>query len=391
MKRFSDFDLHPSLENNLVAMKYETPTPIQSKAIPVILEGRDVVACSQTGTGKTAAFLLPLLTILFKSESAKLLVLVPTREIASQIIEWLKRLVHDKPEFRIALLMGGSSYAAQLRMMSRNPRVIIATPGRLIDHLKAQRFTLSDVRHLVLDEADRMFDMGFEPQILQVLSRLSAQRQTLLFSATLPPHVTELVKKHLKNPVPISVGKISAPATLVKQSVIHTTREKKDDVLMDELNMRQGSVLIFTRTKSRTDQLADFLEEYGYEVSRIHGDRTQGQRRSALAGFREGNFRILVATDIAARGIDIPHIAHVINYDLPEAIEDYVHRIGRTARAGATGEAISLLTPEDKYKWDAITKMLGPPKEPAKAKPVAVKKVLPKKPTDKPARRSIYR
>jgi ATP-dependent RNA helicase DeaD len=233
----------------------------------------------------------------------------------------------------------------------------VATPGRLVDHLQRRVLSLQNVGLLVLDEADRMLDMGFAPQLNEILRHLPANRQTLLFSATLPDNIMGLANRYLKNPVRVNAGSPETPVQKIHHSVVQTTPEAKNDVLLDELNAREGSVLIFTRTKHRTDRVAKFLSKFGYAVTRLHGDRTQSQRDAAIKGFRGGTYRILVATDIAARGLDIPHIAHVINYDLPQSPEDYVHRIGRTARAGAEGEAICLLVPEDQGQWRRIARL----------------------------------
>jgi superfamily II DNA/RNA helicase len=339
-------------------MGFEHPTPIQEQSIPVALEGHDLIGCAQTGTGKTAAFGIPIIERLTRIPAKSALILAPTRELATQIWGVLTKLTAHSPELKSALLIGGVAMQPQVRALQRKPRIIVATPGRLVDHLQQRTVSFSALEVLVLDEADRMLDMGFAPQLAQILKHLPKQRQTLLFSATLPPNILQLAQKFLKDPVRVTVGQVSQPAQKVSQSVIETTHAKKNEILLDVLNQREGSVLIFTRTKHRTDRLARHLESYGHPVSRIHGGRSQGQRNLALAGFRDGKFRILVATDIAARGIDISHIAHVINYDLPQVAEDYVHRIGRTARAGAQGEALSILTPEDRLQWKEISKLL---------------------------------
>ena len=358
MNHFNELKLPPALEKALNSMKFEQPTPIQAKAIPVALANRDLIGCAQTGTGKTAAFSIPMITRLIKMPSKTGLILVPTRELGSQILEVLKKLTQFAPEMRSTLLIGGMSMKAQVRSAQSKPRIIVATPGRLVDHLKRGTVSLSSVEVLVLDEADRMLDMGFAPQLNEILRFLPKVRQTLFFSATLPSDIEKLSNRYLKDPVRVTIGVVSQHAKKIQQSVIQTLQAKKNDTLMDELNLRKGSVLIFARTKSRTDRVARYLAEYGHPVTRLHGGRTQGQRNAAVEGFRDGKFRILVATDIAARGIDIPHIAHVINYDLPQVPEDYIHRIGRTARAGAEGQAVSLLTPEDKPQWREISRLL---------------------------------
>jgi superfamily II DNA/RNA helicase len=247
------------------------------------------------------------------------------------------------------------SMRPQIDKLRRGVRLVVATPGRLLDHLDRRTLKLDSLDVLVLDEADRMLDMGFAPQLNKILPYLPKERQTLLFSATLPGNIEQLSARYLSNPVRVTVGAVSRPIEKIQQSVVETTAAGKNETLVDELLAREGSVLVFARTKARTDRVARHLQKYGHSVTRIHGDRTQGQRNSAVAGFRDGRFRIMVATDIAARGIDISHIANVINYDL----EDYVHRIGRTARAGAEGQAISFVTPEDRGQWRAISTFLG--------------------------------
>jgi ATP-dependent RNA helicase DeaD len=335
---------------------YVEATPIQARSIPVILEGKDLIACAQTGSGKTAAYCLPLLMRLLENPSMVALILVPTRELAKQISDVLRELTYFIPGVRTALLIGGVDMQKQLMALKRDPRVIVATPGRLTDHLRRRSTLLTHSHYLVLDEGDRMLDMGFAPQLDVILKYVPEKRQTLLFSATLDPAVRKLAHKYLKSPVQVTVGEESQPVDRIKQTGIQTTHQAKNELLLNELNARQGSVLVFARTQVRTDKVARFLESYGFPVARIHGGRSQGQRNSALQGFRDGKFRILVATDIAARGIDVPQIGHVINYDLPMMDEDYVHRIGRTARAGASGEAISLLTPEDQAQWISLAR-----------------------------------
>jgi superfamily II DNA/RNA helicase len=358
MHHFNELKLPQALEKALKAMHFEKPTPIQASAIPVALQNRDMIGCAQTGTGKTAAFSIPMVARLLKMPHKTALVLVPTRELAAQIADVLKKLTAFCPEIRAALLIGGAAMQPQTRALQGKPRIVIATPGRLIDHLKRGSLSLSATEILVLDEADRMLDMGFAPQLHEILRFLPKARQTLCFSATLPTDIEKLASRFLKDPVRVTVGAISQPVQAIQQSVVQTTAQKKNDTLMDELNARQGSVLVFARTQHRTDRVARYLASYGHTVTRLHGGRTQGQRNTAVSGFRDGRFRVMVATDIAARGIDISHIAHVINYDLPQVAEDYVHRIGRTGRAGADGQAVSLLTQEDQPQWKEIVRLL---------------------------------
>jgi ATP-dependent RNA helicase DeaD len=359
MQSFKEFPLSAGLHKALEQMGYKIPTPIQAQAITPAMTNRDLIACAQTGTGKTAAFCIPIIAKLETHPKKSALILVPTREIASQISGVMAQLTKNAHDLKPILLMGGMPMPTQIRNLSKKPRIIIATPGRLCDHLRRGTVSLFRTDILVLDEADRMLDMGFAAQLNEILRFLPGQRQTMLFSATVPPDIRKLASKYLKDPVQISVGAVSQPVKKINQSMINTTSAKKNEVLLSELSSRLGSILIFARTKHRTDRLARQLTNSGHQVNRIHGGRTQGQRNSALDGFKDGKFRILVATDLAARGIDVPMIAHVINYDLPQCAEDYIHRIGRTARAGAKGEALSLVTPEEKGQWKEISRLLN--------------------------------
>ena len=358
MTNFEKFHLSESLLKALKAMGYVTPTPIQEQAIPIVLTGRDLVGLAQTGTGKTAAFGIPIIMALQKDPQAQALILVPTRELALQIHTVFKDLARYSINFSSCVLIGGVSMYAQTRAMPRRPRLVIATPGRIIDHLQQRTLSLSGFGIVVLDEADRMLDIGFEPQIRRVLQHVPKQRQSLLFSATFPKTIERLASQYMVNPARVSIGKVAEPVTKIEQLVVNTTSADKNSALVKELNERKGSVLIFARTKHRTDRLARYLNEQGFKAERIHGNRTQGQRVKAMQAFRTQDVRILVATDIASRGIDVPHIAHVVNYDLPEDAKDYVHRIGRTARAGAGGNALCLLTPEDRWKWREISRFV---------------------------------
>jgi ATP-dependent RNA helicase DeaD len=358
MKTFQDLSLPSGLSKALQVMQFNEPTPIQAKAIPIALTGKDLIGCAQTGTGKTAAFCIPILLKLIENPKKNALVLAPTRELIQQIeIVW-RNLTKYYPEMFSAAIIGGASMVPQIRALSRGPRIIFATPGRLMDHLNRRNVNLSKTAILVLDEADRMLDMGFAPQLTQILKYLPTDRQTLLFTATWEAQMDSLSKRYMKNPEKVSVGTVSQAATKINQTAIATSSPKKNELLLDELNARAGSVLIFARTKIRTDRVAKYLASYGMDVNRIHGGRTQGQRNSALAEFKAGKVRVLVATDIAARGLDVADIAHVINYDLPQVPEDYIHRIGRTGRAGATGNALSFITPEEKNQWFEITRLL---------------------------------
>lgn len=357
MNNFKEMDLPLKLQSALDAMDFHVPMPIQVKAIPVALSGRDLVGCAQTGTGKTAAFCIPLISHLLKSPGQSALILAPTRELAFQIVDVLKKMTEPFSNLQPALFVGGASMYTQIKSLSRKPKILVATPGRFIDHLKRKNLSVATTKIVVLDEADRMLDMGFETQIKEIFRYLPRPKQTLLFSATFPSHIENLVKKYLNNPVYVSVGQTSHPVPELKQAAIQTTEREKNRVLLDALKARDGSILIFTRTKRRTDRLSQFLKDKKYPADRIHGGLSQGQRNHAIQQFRSSKNRILVATDLAARGLDILHIEHVINYDLPRIPEDYIHRIGRTARAGARGEALSLLIPDDYNVWRKISNL----------------------------------
>lgn len=362
MKTFNDPRIPELLSKALHKMGYITPTPIQNKSIPEILAGKDLIGLAQTGTGKTAAFGIPIVSWLIKNPKKVALILAPTRELAAQIEDVFTQLTSYTTYFHSVLVIGGVSINPQKQKLFKKPSIIIATPGRLLDHISQRSVDLSHVGFLVLDEADRMLDMGFAPQLSRIKNALTNPRQTLLFSATMPASIGKLAHQYLRNPVRISIdsnnGELTAPPTSIIQDVIETTNEKKKDLLLDELKRRHGTILIFARTKSRTDNLAKFLTKKGYEVGRIHGNRSQNQRKEAIAGFKTGKFQILVATDIAARGLDIPEISHVINFDVPRAAEDYIHRIGRTARMGIKGHALSFVAPDEKSLWRSITRLL---------------------------------
>lgn len=355
---FAEMELSPLLKKAITELKYVTPTPIQGKTIPLALQGKDIMGCAQTGTGKTAAFLIPIINQMLADLNTSALVLVPTRELAVQIQEVLKGLTSQTKHINHAVLIGGMSMQPQLRALQKKPRFIIATPGRMIDHLNRRSVALTKCAFLVLDEADRMLDMGFIPQLTEIFRTLPKARQTLLFTATLPPKIVEISKNYMKHPITVSVGATSTPVDKINQTSVETTQKLKNDVVVDELNARKGSIIIFARTQRRADRLHKHLDSFGFKVGVIHGGKSQGQRTRALDGFRNSDTRILVATDVASRGLDIPHVAHVINYDLPEVAEDYVHRIGRTARAGKTGDAVAMIIPEEKHLWRDIQKLI---------------------------------
>ena len=325
---------------------YQKPTPIQARAIPPALLGRDVIGCAATGTGKTAAFILPLVERLAGKSGVRALVLAPTRELAAQIDEHAMRFgaVHG---VRTALLIGGISVGPQAKTLKSRPQLLIATPGRLIDHLDSRNVSLDAVELLVLDEADRMLDMGFKPQLTRILARLPRDRQSMLFSATMGGEVAEFARVHLRNPVRVDVERSGTTAERADQRVYMISQNEKIALLLTLLAEDRLSTLIFARTKHRTDKIARVIERAGHHVSRLHSNRSQSQRQHALDGFKSGRFRVLVATDIAARGIDVAEIGHVVNFDMPYVPEDYVHRIGRTARAAASGKASSFTGPEE--------------------------------------------
>ncbi|MEP7271764.1 MAG: DEAD/DEAH box helicase [Acidobacteriota bacterium] len=358
---FSNLGLDSALVQGCESLGYTEPTPIQRQAIPVILNGADLIGCAETGTGKTAAFLLPIIQRLSAIPRAgvRVLIIVPTRELASQIAV---NLVELDPERRIrsATLLGGVSINRQLDSLRRQPGVVIATPGRLMDHLERASIDLSRVEVLVLDEADRMLDMGFWPTIRQVLAKLPAKRQTLLFSATMSPAIEDLARSTMQSPKLIEASPRGQAAITVEQTAYPVSRESKTALLVHLLE-RDGysRVLVFTRTRRGAERLSHILASKELQVNRIHADRTQPQREAALRGFKDGRHCVLVATDIAARGIDVDSISHVINYDVPAAPEDYVHRIGRTGRAGNPGQAITLVTPVEELSMRAIERLTG--------------------------------
>jgi ATP-dependent RNA helicase RhlE len=341
---------------------YHTPTPIQTETIEAALAGRDVIGTAQTGTGKTAAFIVPIVerlrTAPAAAEQRNALILAPTRELAEQTHQWAQRLGCG---LRTALVVGGVAYGPQVSALRGRPAIIVATPGRLVDHLERGTLSLTKVCILVLDEADRMLDMGFKPQLDRIMRALEGPRQTLLFSATLPPDLGVLARMHLRNPVRVDVGRLALPPRAATQDVYLVEGAHKTPLLLSLVEQNAGTMLVFARTKHRTDRLARTLHNAGHAVQRLHANRSQSQRREALDGFRGGRYRILVATDIAARGIDVAGIQRVINYDLPHTVEDYVHRVGRTARAGARGHATSFAAPEERAQLHAIERHIGSP------------------------------
>ena len=346
---FSHLKLHPSLLKAIRELGFVRPTAIQAEAIPPALAGHDLIACAQTGSGKTAAFLLPIVHRLLDRprRTSKALVLAPTRELAAQILEDFNALAVHTPVTGAAVY-GGVSMGPQEHAFRSGVDVIIATPGRLMDHMRAGYARLRSIEHVVLDEADRMLDMGFLPEVRRILAQLPPRRQTLFFSATMPAPVAALAGEMLRNPVSIAVQRQAAPAAGITQAVYPVPQELKSSLIVHLLrNRTMTQALIFTRTKHRANRLADVLVQAGIDCARIHGNRSQAQRTAALAGFKNGTFPVLVATDIAARGIDVDQLGHVVNFDVPQAPDDYIHRVGRTGRAEATGEAFTFVAPEE--------------------------------------------
>ena len=358
---FHHLKLHPSLLQGLKELGFIRPTPIQADAIPPAMAGRDVMASAQTGSGKTAAFLLPIVHHLIDKprRTTRALVLAPTRELAAQILEDLNGLAVHTPVTGAAVF-GGVGMGPQEHAFRSGVDVIVATPGRLLDHLRNRYVKLNGIDHLVLDEADRMLDMGFLPEIRRILQYVPARRQTLFFSATMPPPIAALAKEMLRDPVMIQMQRQAAPAGGITQAVYPVPQDLKAPLLVHLLT--QGTMtqaLVFTRTKHRANRLADALVRSGIKAERIHGNRSQSQRTAALAGFKNGTFPVLVATDIAARGIDVDALGHVVNFDVPLVPDDYIHRVGRTGRAEATGEAFTMVSQAEEGALREIEQAIG--------------------------------
>jgi ATP-dependent RNA helicase RhlE len=360
--QFSQFSLSPALMARLNANKFEIPTPVQAGAIPPALEGRDVLATAQTGTGKTLSFLIPIVELLQKATTkgpaAHALILLPTRELAMQV-EKAFRDLRTSSEQTVALVVGGLHEGSQLEAIRRGAKIIVATPGRLEDFLKRKLVRLDQVKILVLDEVDRMLDMGFQPAIARIAGMLPATRQTLCYSATLEGAVKEVARKYLNNPARIEIGSVLKPAENVELRTFEVEPDKKQELLEHLLGAETGSFLVFVRTKHGADRVARRLVRSGHSATQIHGDRTQSQRNQALRSFSEGRHRILVATDVAARGIDVANVAHVINFDMPKVAEDFVHRVGRTGRASAHGVASTFTGPSERGDLRKIERTLS--------------------------------
>jgi ATP-dependent RNA helicase RhlE len=358
---FSQFGLHPDLLRGVREMGFTRPTPIQNDAIPPAVQGRDVLACAMTGSGKTAAFLLPIFHRLIakKRGVTRALIVTPTRELAAQIDEHARALTVHTP-LTTAAVFGGVSMGPQEHAFRSGVDVVIATPGRLLDHFRFPYARLDHLEVLVLDEADRMLDMGFLPDIRRVLKHLPARKQTLFFSATMPPPIVQLTRELLKSPFTVNLERKAEPAVGITQAVYPVPQNLKAPLLVELLKRGDiKNVLVFTRTKHRANRLAETLSRKGVQCERIHGNRSQAQRTQALKGFKEGRYRVLVATDIAARGIDVEALSHVINFDVPNVPEDYIHRVGRTARAEMTGDAFTFVSPEEQTDLAAIERQIG--------------------------------
>jgi ATP-dependent RNA helicase RhlE len=356
---FENLNLHPSIMKGVHELGYTELTPIQEQAIPVVMQCKDIVGLAQTGTGKTAAYVLPILDRLLKSPRKQIgaAIITPTRELAEQINKAINSM-GKYTGIRSIAVYGGTNVEAQVRELNKSVEIVVACPGRLLDHLWRGSIDLSNVEILVLDEADRMLDMGFLPDIKKILQCMLQQRQTLMFSATMPEDIRKLANNILKNPVTVQIGQ-TAPATTVSHSLYPVKQHLKTELLMELLyGLQSQSVLVFTRTKHATERVAKTLKSAGFRVASLQGDLTQNRRQAALDGFRSGTIKILVATDIAARGIDVLSISHVINYDMPATTDDYIHRIGRTGRVNNSGNAFTFITDSDADMVKSIEKIL---------------------------------
>jgi ATP-dependent RNA helicase RhlE len=353
---FSNLGIATNLLAILAQQKFTIPTPIQQKCIPAVLAGNDVVGVAQTGTGKTLAFGVPMLQRL-AANKGRGLVILPTRELALQVDEVLQQL-GGKLGLRTAVIIGGAHMDKQTRSLRNNPHVVIATPGRLIDHLKKRNYSLQNVKMIVLDEADRMLDIGFAPQIRQILSQAPVERQTLLFSATMPIEITKIANQYMKTPVRIEATPSGTAVAKIQQEAYLVSKDCKMQLLEKHLADHAGTVLVFSRTKHGAKKYTKNIQAMGHTAAEIHSNRSLSQRKNALDGFKSGKYRVLVATDIASRGIDVNNISLVVNYDLPDKAEDYVHRIGRTGRAGNSGKAVSFVMPEERGDLKQIERLI---------------------------------
>ena len=363
MTQFSDFNISEALKKRIASLNFTIPTPVQLGAIPPALEGKDVLATAQTGTGKTLSFVVPILEKLAKLEasaarSATILILLPTRELAMQVESHFKAL-NTNPANTVALVVGGMAEGPQLQLIRRGARVIVSTPGRLEDYLNRRLVKLDMIQILVLDEVDRMLDMGFKPAIERIAKCLPKGHQTLCYSATLDAQTREVAREYLNNPVRVEIGSVLKPSENVELQTFEVEQDKKHELLEHLLESGEGSFLVFVRTKHGADRVANRLIRSGHSATQIHGDRSQAQRNQALKSFSEGRHRILVATDVAARGIDVAHVAHVVNYDIPKVAEDFVHRIGRTGRASSKGIASTFASASERSDLRKIERSLS--------------------------------
>jgi len=358
---FQPLGLSENIVHAVQRMRYIEPSPIQAQAIPILMQGKDLIASAQTGTGKTAAFILPILSKLDKHQpKTRCLVLEPTRELAAQVIENLDYYTYFS-DLTYCLVHGGVGYGHQNETLAKRPAVVVATPGRLLDHLENKTLDLGSIEYLVLDEADRMLDMGFLPDVSRIIHQCATEnRQTMLFSATIPPRLQTLVGWAMKNPETLSIGRSATPAETVRHVLYPVAADQKFELLLAILeNLHYESIIIFTRTKMGADRISGTLQQAGHKVVTIHSDRSQSERTESLATFKEGKVEVLVATDIASRGLDIDDVTHVINYDVPEGPEDYVHRIGRTGRASKKGDALTIFTAADLENIQSIERLIN--------------------------------
>ena len=372
MQKFSDLSISLLVLDAIKKLKLIKPTPIQKISIPLALEGNDILGTAQTGTGKTYAFGIPLINHLTLDKDSYAIILTPTRELALQVSSALKDLTSMKNIIDTAVIIGGDSIQKQLKQLKK-ARLVVGTPGRIHDHIRRKSLKLSKFNFLVLDETDRMLDMGFVDEIKSIIEKLPSH-QTLLFSATLPKKISDIAKNFMTNPQRVNVGEENTPLTNIKQEIKNVNQKEKFEHLKLELLEINGSVVLFVKTKRSADKIALKLRKDKFNAEAIHGDLRQSKREKVILKFRKNRFQILVATDVAARGLDIPHIEHVINYDIPQNPEDYIHRIGRTARAGAKGSAITFLTDVDKKNWKAIEKLINPNNSLPKSKLVSRRK-----------------
>jgi len=360
METFTELNLNEYLMQSITRMQFKIPTPIQAQAIPPALLGKDILGTAQTGTGKTLCYGIACLNKLLSDKGSGALIVCPTRELAVQVGEVLSGLIEPRMNIKSATLIGGESMQKQLKQLRRRPRLIIGTPGRLNDHLKRKSLRLNETYFLVLDETDRMLDMGFTPQIEQILKYIPKRHQTLLFSATLPNNIIRIAERYLNEPTRIRVGSTTTPIAKIKQEVMQVSEGDKYKVLLNQLHSRKGSILLFVKTKRNADKMVDRLRHDGHSCDCMHGNLRQSKRQKTLIAFRAEKIRILVSTELAARGLDVPSIQHVINYHLPQVPEDFIHRIGRTARAGAEGCALTFITPNDRQMWNEIQRLINP-------------------------------